>query len=258
MKIDLSEKTVLLTGGLGAISRYIVNALIDAGAFVILTDRLDEEKARELMQERGHAPERCTYRTMDVTKPEDSMSVVNALFEIYPDINIVLGHAGGTAVEKFEDTTVESFDKVLDFNFRGQVYLTRPVLKQWVERRTKGHVIYTSSFVSKIPWKGISAYCAAKAGLDMFAKTLALEYAPHGIRFNVISPGNVAAGSSKLIYENDPEYRKAVDQISPLGMRNSPEAIANGFLYLCSHLGDELDGHNLTIDAGVALPVLQQ
>ena len=71
-----------------------------------------------------------------------------------------------------------------------------------------------------------------------------------------LAPGNVAAGASKFLYDRDPVYRADVDRISPLGHRNSPESIANGFLYLCSHLADEVDGITLRVDAGVGLPKL--
>jgi NAD(P)-dependent dehydrogenase (short-subunit alcohol dehydrogenase family) len=257
MTINLKDKTILITGAFGAISEYIVNTLIDSGAFLILTDRLSEEAAYEQIKLRGHRPQSCTYRVMDVTDSGATTRTVDALFEEYPEINIALGHAGGTGMELFRDSSTESFDEVLDFNFKGQVYFTRPVLKQWLDRKIKGHMIYTSSYVSQLPWKGISAYSASKAALDMFAKNMALEYAPDGIRFNIVSPGNVAAGSSQLVYDTDPDYRREVDKISPLGHRNTPQAIANGFLYLCSCLADELDGHNLSIDAGVSLPKVQ-
>ena len=71
-----------------------------------------------------------------------------------------------------------------------------------------------------------------------------------------MAPGNVAAGGSKRAYETDAEYRAAVDRVSPLGHRNSPEAIGDAFVYLCSPLADEVDGHVLQVDAGVGLPKL--
>ncbi len=257
MKIDLGEKTIVMTGAFGGIAEYVVNTLIEAGAFLVLTDRTSEAAAEDHIRQRGHDVSRCTYRTMDVTDSEATARVVDALFDEYPGINIALGHAGGTGVEAFRDCTGESFDRVFDFNFKGQVHLTRPMLRQWVQRRTTGHMIYTSSFVSRIPWQGISAYVSAKAALDMFARALALEYAAEGIRFNMLSPGNVATGSSQIIYDTDTDYRRVVDRISPLGQRNTPEAIANGVLFLCSHLADELDGSTLAVDAGVSLPKLQ-
>lgn len=243
MKIDLSDKTILMTGALGGIAEFVVKTLTAAGATLIATDKQPTAPVQP-------------YLPMDVTDPDAVDRVVAAAFGKYPGINVALGHAGGTGVFPFESCERERFDQIVAFNFTGQTYFARAVLREWRKRNTAGHLIFTSSFVSKIPMAGISAYVSAKAALEMFAKNLALEYAPYRIRVNCISPGNVAVGSSKLVYDTDPNYRAWVDRVSPLGQRNSPEGIANSFLYLCSPLADELDGHVLQVDMGVGLPKL--
>ena len=77
---------------------------------------------------------------------------------------------------------------------------------------------------------------------------MALEYASSNIRANVISPGNVAAGSLK-VFDEDPAYREFVLRVS-LGHRNSPESIADAFVFLCSPLAAEINGHILSADYG--------
>src|SRR5438128_9927905 len=79
------------------------------------------------------------------------------------------------------------------------------------------------------------SYDWATAELEQFARCMALEYASTGIRVNVVSPGNVAAGSSLKVFEEDPAYREFVLRVS-LGKRNSPESIADAFVFLCSPL----------------------
>jgi hypothetical protein len=91
----------------------------------------------------------------------------------------------------------------------------------------------------------IPAYSSAKAALENFARSLALEYALTGIRVNVISPGNVAAGSSLKVFDEDPAYREFVLRVS-LGRRNSPESIADAFVFLCSPLAAEINGQVLS------------
>lgn len=253
MTVDLSDKTILLTGGLGAIAEHMLKALGEAGATLVVTDRIRETEARTILAQWGV---RADYFELDVTDQGAVMRIVDAAFAKHPEINIALGHSGGTGVFPFETCTQEDFDAIVKFNFTAQTYFARAVLAQWRQRACAGHLIFTSSYVAQIPMEGISAYVASKAALEMFAKNLALEYAKHQIRVNCVSPGNVAAGSSKLVYDNDPVYRAWVDRISPLGKRNSPESIANAFLYLCSHLADEVDGFTLRVDAGVSLPKL--
>lgn len=254
MQINLASKTILITGGLGAISEFILKALVSAGATLVVTDRVPEVEGQKTLASWGL--DHTTYLTLDVTNPSEVTRVVDAAFTKHPGINIALGHAGGTGVFPFDTCTQENFDQIVKFNFLGQTYFARSVLARWCQSHCEGHLIFTSSYVAQIPMKGISAYVASKAALEMFAKNLALEYAKHQIRVNCVSPGNVAAGSSKLIYDTDPIYKAWVDRVSPLGKRNSPEAIANAFVYLCSPLADEVDGFTLRVDAGVGLPKL--
>jgi NAD(P)-dependent dehydrogenase (short-subunit alcohol dehydrogenase family) len=254
VNIELKDKTILITGGLGAIAEYMLKTLAAAGATLIVTDREAPEQAERILA--GWGLEGVRYFAMDVTDPASVDRVVTQAFEVCPGINVTLGHAGGTGIFPFETMDFDTFDEIIALNFLGQTYLARGVLSEWRVRKCPGHLIFTSSYVARIPMAGISAYTASKAALEMFAKNLALEYAPHGIRVNCIAPGNVAAGSSLLVYENDPVYRAWVDRVSPLGRRNSAQAIANAFLYLCSPLADEVDGHVLQVDAGVGLPKL--
>lgn len=251
---DLSNKTVLITGGLGAIAECILKTLSAAGATLVVTDRQAESDARRVLQQWGLGE--VSYLPMDVTCPESVRSGVAAAFERHPQIDTALGHAGGTGVFPFESCARDCFDQLVTFNFLGQTWFAREVLGRWRQVDRAGHLIFTSSYVARIPMVGIAAYTASKAALEMFAKNLALEYAPYGIRVNCISPGNVAAGSSMVVYETDPVYRAWVDRVSPLGRRNTAQAIANAFLYLCSPLADEIDGHVLQVDAGVGLPKL--
>jgi len=93
---------------------------------------------------------------------------------------------------------------------------------------------------------------SAKAALENFARSLALEYAVTGIRVNVVSPGNVAAGSSLKVFEEDPSYREFVLRVS-LGRRNTPVSIADAFVFLCSPLGNEINGQVLSPDYGAGI-----
>jgi NAD(P)-dependent dehydrogenase (short-subunit alcohol dehydrogenase family) len=140
------------------------------------------------------------------------------------------------------------------FNYLAQTYLARAVLTRWCTSGIAGHLIFTSSYVARIPHARIPAYATAKAALEHFTRCLALEYASAGIRVNAISPGNVAAGSSLKVFEEDREYREFVEWVSPAGRRNSPEAVADVFAFLCSPLASEITGQIIAVDLGVSIP----
>jgi len=161
----------------------------------------------------------------------------------------VLGHAGGCGLHPFATTSEVEFDRIFQFNFFAQTYLTRAVIAQWLTRKIPGHLIFTSSYVARVPHTLIPSYASAKAALENFARCMALEFAAAGIRVNVVSPGNVAAGSSLKVFEEDPAYREFVLRVS-LGRRNRPESIADAFVFLCSPLAAEINGQILSADYG--------
>jgi NAD(P)-dependent dehydrogenase (short-subunit alcohol dehydrogenase family) len=178
--------------------------------------------------------------------------LVNAAFERYPSLDIVLGHAGGCGLHPFATTPQADYERIFRFNFFAQTYVARAVLAKWMERKIPGHLIFTSSYVARMPHTQISSYAAAKAALENFARSLAMEYALTGIRINVVSPGNVAAGSSLKVFEEDPAYREFVLRVS-MGRRNSPESIADTFVFLCSPLAAEINGQVLSPDYGAGI-----
>lgn len=252
--IDLGGKSILLTGALGAIALPLTKRLTEAGAMVLATDRVAPAEAADMLRAQAVPASHVIYRRMDVTAPDHVDAVTGELFGLHPGCDIVLGHAGGCRLHRFEHSTRETFEEIVRFNFLAQTYLARSVLAQWIRRKTAGHLVFTSSYVAQVPHEGIPAYAPAKAALESFARCLALEYAAHRIRVNCIAPGNVAAGSSLKVYAEDAAYRAFVNRVTPFGGRNSPHAVADAFLFLCSSLAAEWNGQVLHVDWGLTLP----
>jgi NAD(P)-dependent dehydrogenase (short-subunit alcohol dehydrogenase family) len=254
IEIDLSEKTILITGALGAIAEHIVRTLSLAGAALILTDIRPESDALSTLDRWQINSDKIIYRQLDVTDGAAIESLVQEMIQRYPNLDTVLGHAGGCGLHPFLETSQADFNRIFTFNYLAQTYLARSVLTAWRQRSRAGHLIFTSSYVAQVPHTRIPAYATAKAALECLIKCLALEYAPIGIRVNAVAPGNVAAGSSLKVFEEDTEYREFVLRVSPAGRRNSPEAIANAILFLCSSLATEINGQTISVDLGVSIP----
>jgi NAD(P)-dependent dehydrogenase (short-subunit alcohol dehydrogenase family) len=254
--IDLNKRAVLVTGALGSIALVTIARLVEAGAHLVLTDIKSPEEAASLLGTLGLPQDSCEYWKMDVTEEKEVSSVVSSIFKKNPHIDICLGLAGGCGMHPFATTSSEEFSQIFNFNFLGQVYFTRAVLREWVDRKIKGHMVYASSWVATNPWPDLSAYVSAKAALDAFSKCMALEYASFGIRLNSIAPGHVAAGSSLKVYETDKQYREAVDRVIPLGRMVRVEAVADAFLWLASNMADDINGQVIRIDLGASIPKL--
>jgi len=252
MTIDLSGKSILITGALGAIAEPMVRKLVAAGANLILLDIKPEAGARQTLRDWKVPPESYVYFPTDITDSAALHRVVADSFQRFPALDTVLGHAGGCGLHPFATTSEADYDRIFRFNYFAQVNLARAVFAQWIERKIPGHLIFTSSYVARMPHTQIPSYASAKAALELFARCMALEYADTGIRVNVVSPGNVAAGSSLKVFDQDPAYREFVLRVS-LGRRNSPESIADAFLFLCSPLASEINGQILSPDYGAGI-----
>jgi NAD(P)-dependent dehydrogenase (short-subunit alcohol dehydrogenase family) len=252
INIDLSGKSILLTGAMGAIAEPMVRKLVAAGATLALVDIKPEDTARKTLQDWQIPPSSYVYFSTDITDSAALGRVVTESFDRFPALDTVLGHAGGCGLHPFATTSEADYDRIFRFNYFAQVNLARAVFAQWIERKIAGHIIFTSSYVARMPHTQIPSYASAKAALENFAHCMALEYAHTGIRVNVVSPGNVAAGSSLKVFDEDPAYREFVLRVS-LGRRNSPESIADAFVFLCSPLANEINGQILSPDYGAGI-----
>jgi NAD(P)-dependent dehydrogenase (short-subunit alcohol dehydrogenase family) len=247
--IDLSGKAIFLTGALGAISEHVVRRLATAGATLVLTDIKPEAEAKKIFDAWKIEPSSYLYYPADITDSTQVDRIVKAAFEKFPALDTVIGHAGGCGLHPFATTSADEFEKIFKFNFFAQTYLARATLAEWTNRKIAGHLIFTSSYVARMPHSLIPAYASAKAALENLARSIALEYALTGIRVNSVSPGNVAAGSSLKVFDEDPAYRDFVLRVS-LGRRNSPESVADTFVFLCSPLAAEINGQVISPDYG--------
>jgi NAD(P)-dependent dehydrogenase (short-subunit alcohol dehydrogenase family) len=252
LTIDLSGKSILITGALGAIAESMVRKLAAAGATLVLIDIKPEDPARQTLRAWKIPDASYVYFPTDITDSAALGHVVEESFQCFPALDTVLGHAGGCGLHPFATTSEADYDRIFRFNYFAQVNLARFVLSEWTNRKTAGHLIFTSSYVARMPHTQIPSYASAKAALENFARCMALEYAPTGIRVNVVSPGNVAAGSSLKVFEEDAAYREFVLRVS-LGRRNSPESIADAFVFLCSPLASEINGQIVSPDYGAGI-----
>ncbi len=254
IQISLKGQKILVTGALGAIAEVVNRRLLQAGATLVLTDILEDSIALERLAQWDYPNHSWTYRYMDVTDAGNVKKAVADIFKQDPEINLMLGLAGGCAMHPFASTTSDEYERIFKFNYFGQLHPTRAILEEWVTRSINGHIIYTSSLVAGLPWIDLSAYITAKVAVEALSKCLALEYASRGIRFNCVAPGHVAAGSSHLVYKTDPTYRSMTNHVIPLGRLVRPESIADAFVYLCSEMGQDVNGQVIKVDCGASIP----
>jgi len=247
----LSGRTVVITGGLGALGQQIVPHLMRKGADVTVADLAE---AREI----GEAS--CVgarYIGCDVS----SEPSVEALFDEIERVcgkppDTVFLHAGVVQDYCLEQYTLDEWEKLYAVNMRGTFLVARAAVRRMKAHTNGAHpgkLIFTTSWVKQVPWPGLSGYNSSKAAIEQFMRTVAREYASDNIICNAIAPGMVAAGMAKRQYETDPDYRSRADRAIPLGRLQPPESVAEAAVYLASPATDYMTGQTLVIDGGASL-----
>ena len=161
ISIDLSGKTILITGALGAIAGHMVRRLSESGATLVLTDIKAADEAKRTLEDWKIAPSSYLYHAADITESSQVEAVVSAAFERFPGMDTVVGHAGGCGLHPFASTSEADYERIFRFNYFAQTYLARSVLARWTQRGIAGHLIFTSSYVARMPHSQISSYASA-------------------------------------------------------------------------------------------------
>lgn len=246
----LAGKSVLVTGGLGALGTVMVEKLTAEGARVIIND-LAAQLPGELS---AHG-----YVQGDARTGEDAARILDetrVLLDGAPDV--VCCHAGIVRAAPILEYDVADFEAVLQTNLTAQFALAQAAARQWVQQRMKGHLIFTGSWVQDVPWPGVAAYSTAKAGLKSLMRSFARELAPHGIRANSIAPGIVGAGMALHQWNTEPDYRARAATAIPLGALQSPESVADAVAFLASDQAQYMTGSTLLADGGASLYPMDQ
>lgn len=243
----LKERVALITGGTSGIGYAIAEAMLDAGATVIITGRNEErcEEARErLLLKNQSRQNRVFYPILD---NRNVPSFDNALTEILQKIgnkkiSILVNNAGVQSVH-FGETTEAEYDACLDTNLKGAYFLTQKVAKYMVNNQIKGNILNIASSSSLRP--AANAYTISKVGLKEITAGIAKSLIPHGIIVNGIAPGPTA--TPMLIKSPNPNL--AISH-NPLGRYALPEEIANMAVILTSDMGRTIVGSLVFMTGG--------
>ncbi len=249
----LEGKAILITGGLGAIGKVVVERLLAHAARVVINDVVPEKEAHQWMQAAGCPAERCVYFQADVTTAEGARSLIEKTVESFGRVDIALCHAGMAQSGPILDYAVEDWDRILRVNLRSAFLVAQAAARSMVAKEIKGKIIFTSSWVQDTPWPDITPYNVSKSGMKMLMRGMARELAGKGIRVNSIAPGIVGVGMAKRQWDTEPDYRRRAEKAIPLGFMQPPESVADAFIFLCSSASDYMTGTTLLADGGCSL-----
>jgi len=242
-----TQRTAIVTGGMGGLGESISIKLMDAGYKVVVTYSPSNTKYRswlEDMKSRGHT---FAAYPVDVVNYDDCAAKVAQMQREVGQVDILVNNAGITRDMTFKKMTKADWDAVMRTNLDSCFNMTKQVMDGMLER-SWGRVINVASVNGQKGAFGQTNYSAAKAGIHGFTKALALECARKGVTVNTISPGYIG---TKMVTAIPKEIldSKILPQI-PIGRLGKPEEVAGLIIYLCSEEAAFVTGANISINGG--------
>jgi len=243
---ELSGRVSLVTGASRGIGRGVALALAAAGSDLVLASR-GEDALREVAAECESRGSKTRVVTMDVAEGFSVKQGVDAALQTFGRIDHLVNNAGVTGDGLMLRMKREDWDRVVQVNLGGAFEVTRAVLPTMVKARY-GRIVNLSSVVGLMGNPGQASYCAAKAGLLGFTKSLAREVASRQITVNAVAPGFIDTDMTRAIAA--PAREKMTDMI-PLGRLGTTDDVAAGVLFLLGPGASYITGEVLNISGGL-------
>lgn len=240
----------LITGGSSGIGAACVRRFVAEGANVASLDV--QEPSAELLAELSAevGEDAVFFQQCDIRDEERVAEVVAAVVERFGGIDCVVHAAGIPGAGVAHTLDVEDWDRVLDVNLKGTFLVAKHVLRQMVAQRS-GSLVLVSSVEGISGGNVVPAYNAAKGGVVLLMRNLAMDYGRYGIRVNCLCPGFIdtpmLAGFKK--HASD-AVRTAMEHAHMLQRFGQPEEVASAALFLCSDDASFVTGHPLAVDGG--------
>jgi len=242
------SRVVVITGGSRGIGRSIALKFSEENPKIIIIhldpDGVDSENTLHELSLRGI--EAVSHR-IDVSSFEAMDTLFGDIISRFKKIDVLINNAGITRDKLFIRMSEEDWDRVLRVNLQGVFNCTRAAVRSMI-RQKKGHIVNISSVVGQIGNIGQANYCASKAGIMGFTKSIAREVAGRGINVNAVAPGFIDTGMTAVL----PERVKHIFlQQIPLGKFGKPEDIAETVYWLCSDAAAYITGQVIHVNGGL-------
>lgn len=246
----LENRVAVVTGSSLGIGKAIALAFAREGAAVTIDYRKHSDEADTVVEEIEGFGGRALAVQADVSSPEDVKGLVQAAVNEFGRLDVMVNNAGIEEKMPFLETPLDVWNRIIAVNLTGAWLGCQEAAKQMVSNGEGGRIINVSSVHENRPMPTNAPYCAAKGGLRMLMRTIAVELASHGITVNNIAPGAIETPLNANLDEHPEQKEELLSEI-PLGRIGKPEEVANLALYLASDEASYVTGSTFTIDGGM-------
>jgi len=245
---DLTGKVALVTGSYQGLGLALARGLGRAGATIVLNGRSEErlQKAVSTLSGEGLKVSGCSF---DVANAAQLQEKIPVLEREVGRIDVLVNNAGiqrRSPLEQFEERV---WREVLDINLTGLFLVTRQVVQGMIARKA-GKIINICSLMSEMGRPTVGAYTAAKGGVKMLTKAMALEWGKYNIQVNGIGPGYFATEMNRPLKE-DPKFDAWIRSRTPMGRWGEPEELVGAAIFLASRASDFVTGQIIYVDGGI-------
>lgn len=248
--VDFRGVHAFVAGGTSGINLGIAMGFATAGARVSVMSRSPEKVDAAVGRLRTLGAE-AAGSAADVRDPDTTATALRRAHEEFGDIDVLISGAAGNFPASALEMSPNAFRSVVDIDLLGTYHVLRaayPLL-----RKPGAVVINVSAPQAFLPMALQSHVCAAKAGVDMLTRVLAMEWGPDGIRVNAVVPGPIAQTEGMARLAPTADALEMIRQTVPLARLGTPGDLANACLLLASPLADYITGAVLPVDGGWAL-----
>ena len=247
---DLTGKVVIVTGSGRGLGKAIALGVGRAGASVVVCSRtLAEAEATAAEIAAAGSPSLAVQ--VDTSERASCERLVNDTVARFGRLDVLVNNAGIDIIEPAEDVTDDAWDQVVNINLKGYFTCSQLAARQMMAQGSGGSIVNNSSIAGSVGIAGLSAYAAAKGGVNQLTKVQAVEWAPKGIRVNAFSPGyfeNIMSGATDE--HRRPEKRSQVLAFTPMGRRGLPDELVGPVVFLASDAASYVTGAILLVDGG--------
>ena len=246
------NRVAIVTGAAGGIGYATVVRLLKNGCRVLAIDVLPEQAVAEKMKSLGSD---AIYLSADLSRPEDRQSIIRTALETFGALHILVNVAGVAPKVRSDllDMTEESYDRVMDINTKGTLFLTQLAARQMLVQKKdakglRGFIVNISSMSAYTSSVSRGEYCISKAGVSMVTKLFADRLAAEGILVNEIRPGIIETGMTATVKE---KYDNLIDGgLLPVPRWGKPEDVADAVAVLCDGSLGYTTGQSIDVDGG--------
>lgn len=242
---SLTGKNILVTGGSRGIGAAIVKLLASSGCRVAFTYSSNETAAKAVLDSLSGSSHFMVK--MNVADEASVTDAFNQVLEKMPDLHGLVNNAGITKDQIILRLKTEDFDSVINTNLKG-VYLTTKIATKVMMKARQGSIVNITSIIGQTGNVGQSNYAASKAGIEAFAKSVALELASRNVRINCVAPGFIATEMTEAI---QPEAKEKMLSSIPMQKIGEGIDVAYAVRFLLSEESKYITGHTINVNGGM-------